>query len=66
MTPHFHVEYGSDMASVGVDGTLLAGAIPSRCHRLVREWAALHQGELLANWDRGRNNEPFLPIEPLA
>jgi hypothetical protein len=65
MVPHFHAEYGSEQASVAVDGTLLAGSLPARCHQLVREWALLHQAELLANWERGRNLEPFEPIAPL-
>jgi hypothetical protein len=66
MTPHFHVEYGNHRASVDVDGALLAGSLPPRCQRLVREWARLHRDELLANWEHGRNNEPFEPIDPLA
>jgi len=45
---------------------MLAGTFPPRALRLVREWAQLHQGELLANWLRARNNEPLETIDPLA
>jgi hypothetical protein len=39
--------------------------VPPRALALVREWAALHQEELLANWRRARREEPLQPIEPL-
>ena len=32
---------------------------------IVVEWAALHQDELAANWERARREEPLQPIEPL-
>jgi hypothetical protein len=32
---------------------------------MVIEWAALHQHELLENWERVRDNQPTLKIEPL-
>lgn len=36
-----------------------------RALRFVREWAALHQSEILTNWDRACRNEPPLDIPPL-
>lgn len=62
---HFHAEYGEHAASFAIDGTLLAGSLPPRAMRLVREWAELHQDELLANWERVRNLEPLVSIDPL-
>src|SRR5215831_6280573 len=38
----------------------------TRALRLVREWAELHSEELLVNWNRARDYEPLVPIEPLA
>jgi hypothetical protein len=35
---HFHAEYGEHAASFAVDGRLLAGSLPPRALRLVREW----------------------------
>jgi hypothetical protein len=64
--PHFHAEYGEHVASVGMNGEVLAGTLPSRVQRLVREWSQLHQDELFANWVRARNNEPLETIDPLA
>jgi len=34
---HFHAEYGEYLASFAIDGTLLAGSLPPRALRLVRE-----------------------------
>lgn len=64
--PHFHAEYGDHVASIDMNGDMLAGTLPPRALRLVREWAQLHEDELLANWVRARNNEPLEAIDPLA
>ena len=32
------------------DGELIAGTLPNKCVKLVREWAKDHQQELLADW----------------
>ena len=63
--PHFHARYAGQAASIGLDGELVAGSLPRRALGLVVEWAALHQDELLANWERARQEEPLQPIEPL-
>ncbi|HST15883.1 MAG TPA: DUF4160 domain-containing protein [Gaiellaceae bacterium] len=63
--PHFHARYAGQVASVDLDGGLLAGALPNRALALVTEWARLHQDELQANWERARREEPLQPIEPL-
>lgn len=62
---HFHVRYGEHRASVAIDGTVLAGSLPPRALSLVREWAKLHEAELLANWERVQRLEPLVPIDPL-
>jgi Domain of unknown function (DUF4160) len=64
--PHFHVQHGDEEASVSFDGTILGGRLSRRTARLVREWAALHQDELTANWNRGREGEAFHRIAPLS
>ena len=63
--PHFHAEYSGEQASIAVDGTVLGGSLPPRALRLVREWARLHEGELLANWTQAQHLEPLRPIDPL-
>jgi hypothetical protein len=44
---------------------VIAGSLPRRALAVVAEWAALHQDELRANWNRARRDEPLQPIEPL-
>jgi hypothetical protein len=63
--PHFHAEYGGHKASIAVDGTVLGGSLPARALGFVREWASLHEAELLANWERAREMRPLDPIDPL-
>ncbi len=63
--PHFDARYAGQAASVDFTGELIAGSLPRRALALVAEWAALHQDELLANWERARREEPLEPIEPL-
>jgi Domain of unknown function (DUF4160) len=63
--PHLHARYAGQAASIDFTGELTAGSMPRRALALVAEWAALHQDELLANWERARREEPLQPIEPL-
>ncbi len=64
--PHFHAQYGEDVAQIEL-GTLrvLAGSLPPRALRLVRQWARLHTDELAENWERAQQLEPLVPVEPL-
>lgn len=63
--PHFHARYAGHAASVDFSGELIAGSLPRRALVLVAEWAALHEEELLANWERARHEERLQPIAPL-
>ena len=63
--PHFHARYSGHKASVGLDGEVIAGSLPTRAERLVREWAQMHTDELIANWERAVRDEPLVPIDPL-
>jgi len=64
--PHFHVRYAECDASIAIETSeVLAGSLPRRALKLVREWASLHRGELAANWERARAEEPLEEIEPL-
>lgn len=63
--PHFHARYADQAASVDLSGAVIAGSLPRRALALVAEWAALHEDELLANWERARRDDQLRPIEPL-
>lgn len=64
--PHFHAVYGEYELIVSISPiTIMEGQAPSRVHGMVLEWAALHQEELLDDWERCRRAEPPVPIEGL-
>ena len=64
--PHFHAVYGEYELVIGiVPIIIIEGQAPGRVHSMALEWAALHQQELLDDWDRCRRAEAPLPIEPL-
>jgi hypothetical protein len=64
--PHFHALYGGHRARVSIaSGEVIDGDLPPRAARLVREWASLRRDQLRANWVRGEEMRPMLPVEPL-
>ncbi len=65
--PHFHARYSGQKASIGIaDLSLLAGSLAPRALGLVMEWAALHQDELQAAWEKATRNEVPGTIPPLV
>ena len=64
--PHFHAIHGGARVTVHINDLVVRGhRFPVRASRLVREWARLHQEELLAAWERAQNGEPPGKIDPL-
>lgn len=64
--PHFHVRYGQQRALITIESlSLIQGELRARALGLVVEWAALHQTELMENWERARLEQPLQPILPL-
>lgn len=64
--PHFHARYGKQRAIIDIGTlTVLEGSLSPRVLGLVVEWAAQHQHELRANWDRARRHAALTPIQPL-
>jgi len=64
--PHFHVQYGSEKAVISINTLgLLEGKLSPRIIGMVVEWAALHQDELLADWEKAISHQPLDKIEPL-
>jgi hypothetical protein len=59
---HIHIKYGDDEAVMELDElNIVEGHIPKRCRQLVREWAELHQIELIDMWE----TQNFHRISPL-
>ena len=64
--PHIHAEYQGEVAVYSIlDGTLLAGSLPSKKHKLVVAWIEIHQEDLLADWELAVNGKTPLPIRGL-
>jgi hypothetical protein len=65
--PHFHAVYGKYEALIDINNNeVIGGYLPPRVLGLVTEWTALHQNELMDNWERAKNHIPLLSIEPLT
>ena len=63
--PHFHAVYGEHEISVEVESGRIHGEFPPRALKLVLEWNALHQSELLENWQLAKQRQPLKRIAPL-
>jgi hypothetical protein len=64
--PHFHAEYAEYELVVNVSPIkVVRGEAPKRVQSMVLEWAALHQEELLADWELCKELREPKPIEPL-
>jgi uncharacterized protein DUF4160 len=64
--PHFHAISSGAEAQIGIDPIrLLRGDLPHRAFSMVVEWAALHQHELMDNWNRLRADQPAQKVLPL-
>ena len=65
--PHFHARYGNHKAAINIQNlTVLEGKLPPRALGMVIEWAAIHQDELLDDWELASSNQPLRKINPLS
>jgi len=62
---HFHAVYGEHEITVEVESGKIHGQFPARALRLVLEWANLHRGELIENWQLAQQGQPLRRIAPL-
>jgi hypothetical protein len=64
--PHFHVYYNEHKASVDIQSCeIIEGDLPIKQRKLVTAWAALHQEELMGDWQLVMNGEDPFKIQPL-
>ena len=65
--PHFHAVYSEYETLIDINKLeLWAGYLPPRVLGLVVEWTALHQQELLDNWERAKRMESLVGVAPLV
>ena len=61
--PHFHALYGEEMGEFDIKTLkMVRGGLSPRAVSLVREWAKLHQEELLEMW----NTKKLQKLPPLV
>ena len=63
--PHIHCLYGDAEVVVALDGEVLEGSLPAKQMKLLLAWMAIHEDELLANWNLLSDGEGYFKIEPL-
>ena len=64
--PHIHVEYGDNKALIDIINIeVLNGELPNKQLKMVLGWTALHQEELLENWELVQKQLTPYEIEPL-
>ena len=61
--PHVHVFYGEFRASVGIDGTLLAGELPSKQFKAVQKWLKKNEEKAYAAWNLAVQDKHFDKID---
>ena len=61
--PHVHAKCGGDEAVVGVDGELLAGALPVKQMKILVGSLACHEEEVYAAWNNAVQGLPFEKIK---
>jgi len=65
--PHFHAKYNEHRALISINGlNVIGGSLLPRVLGLVTEWAELHKGELLKDWELSEKTGKFFKIDPLV
>ena len=65
--PHFHARYSGDNVVYSLYYMdFMEGGLPRTQENQVREWAVIHQTELLDNWERAESGQPLHKIEPFT
>ncbi len=60
---HIHIKYGEYEAVMELTNlNIIEGAVPKKCRQLVREWAEIHQEELIEMW-KTHNFHKISPVE---
>lgn len=62
--PHIHASYQGLEAFVAIEnGEIVAGTLPKKAAKLVKQWTLDHHDELMANWHRG---VALMPMEMIS
>ncbi|MFN8500043.1 MAG: DUF4160 domain-containing protein [Anaerolineae bacterium] len=64
--PHFHARYQNQEILFEIETGIVQGRMSGRAIRMLFEWVDMHREELMQNWKRGRERQPFERIAPLS
>ncbi len=65
-SPHIHIRYAEHKVVVRIpDGEILDGSLPVKQMKLVQAWVAIHQDELMADWQLASEGQAPFKIDPL-
>lgn len=67
LPPHFHASYGGHQCSIDINTIekLNGDDFPNKQMKMLLGWAALHQDELMENWNLASQMQETFTIEPL-
>ena len=63
--PHLHSKYNEYKAVFDFDGNVIKGELPKKQEHMVSGWIAIHQEELMQNWELLQKGEDSIRIDPL-
>ena len=64
--PHFHARYGEQNGIFDIQSMkMLEGNLPKIAVKLVSKWIAIHEIELMENWNLVKNEQLPIKITPL-
>jgi hypothetical protein len=64
--PHFHATYGGEEVLILINEIeVLTGSLPNKQLKMLLGWTALHQDELLENWNLASSKQELFTIDPL-
>ncbi len=59
---HIRINYGEHEAVMELENlNIIDASLPKKCRQLIREWAEVHQAELIEMW----NTQNFHRLQPL-
>ena len=63
--PHIHAKYNEYEIAITFKGEVLEGEMPIKQLKFLEAWIAIHEEELIANWELLLSGEQSFKIEPL-
>ncbi len=64
--PHFHATYGGQEVIVSIrELEAVEGSFPNKQLKMLLGWAALHEDELMENWQLAEQQQELFAIDPL-